>query len=85
MLDGEPVQPWVDELLTLLPGNQITGPIGVSLPIVLAAAGHGPDSVAGMSWSRWRDAAVAHLCGDHDEAVRIYREIGSEPDAGEAR
>ncbi|MDX8028835.1 BTAD domain-containing putative transcriptional regulator [Lentzea sp. BCCO 10_0856] len=82
---GEPVHAWVDELLTLLPGRQITGPIGVSLPIVLAAAGHGPDSLAEVSWSRWRDAAVAHLSGDRDEAVRTYREIGSVPDAGEAR
>ncbi len=83
--DGEPADEWVAELLTLLPGRQITGPIGVSLPIVLAATGHGPDSLAEVSWSRWRDAAVAHLAGNRSEAVRIYREIGSVPDADEAR
>ncbi len=83
LLDGEPAD--VDELLTLLPGHQITGPIGVSLPIVLAAAGHGPESLAGVSWSRWKDAAVAYLRGDRDEAVLTYREIGSVPDADEAR
>jgi tetratricopeptide (TPR) repeat protein len=80
---GEPAD--VEELLTLLPGRQITGPIGVGLPIVLAAAGHGPESVAEVSWSRWRDAAVARLAGNREEAFRIYQEIGSVPDAAEAR
>jgi tetratricopeptide (TPR) repeat protein len=83
LLDGAPVD--VDELLTLLPGHQITGPIGVGLPMVLAAAGHGPESLAGVSWSRWKDAAVAYLSGDRAEALRTYREIGSIPDADEAR
>ncbi|RDI26632.1 BTAD domain-containing putative transcriptional regulator [Lentzea flaviverrucosa] len=76
---GEPAE--VGELLTLLPGRQITGPIGVDLPIVLAAAGHGPDCLAEVSWSRWKDAALACLSGDRHEAARIYREIGSVPDA----
>jgi tetratricopeptide (TPR) repeat protein len=83
LLDGEPVD--VAELLTLLPGRQITGPIGAGLPIVLAAAGHGPDSLAEVSWSRWKDAAVAYLRGDREEASRTYQEIGSVPDALEAR
>ncbi|KJK44203.1 hypothetical protein UK23_30155 [Lentzea aerocolonigenes] len=83
LLDGE--RPDVDELLTLLAGAQITGPIGAGLPIVLAAAGHGPECLAALSWSRWKDAAVAHLRGDREEAFRIYREIGSIPDADEAR
>jgi tetratricopeptide (TPR) repeat protein len=83
LLDGAAVE--VDELLTLLPGQQITGPIGVSLPIVLAAAGHGPDSLAEVSWSRWKDAAVAYLHGNREEAFRMYQEIGSVPDAAEAR
>ncbi|MFS8099663.1 AAA family ATPase [Lentzea alba] len=83
LLDGEPVD--VDELLTLLPGQQITGPIGVSLPIVLAAAGHGPECLAGLSWSRWKDAAVAYLHGNREEASLVYQEIGSVPDADESR
>ncbi|KOV85137.1 BTAD domain-containing putative transcriptional regulator [Nocardia sp. NRRL S-836] len=85
LLDGEPAGRWVDELLDVLPGNQITGPIGAGLPIVLAATGHGPDSLAGVSWSRWRDAAVAFLAGDRGAALRAYREIGSVPDAREVR
>lgn len=81
--DGEPAE--VAELLTLLSGQQITGPIGVNLPIVLAAAGRGPESLAGVSWSRWKDAAVAYLHGNREEAFRTYQEIGSVPDALEAR
>ncbi|SFR29597.1 AAA ATPase domain-containing protein [Lentzea waywayandensis] len=76
LLRGEPVK--VDDLLVC---RQITGTIGVSLPIVLAAAGHGPECLAEVSWSRWKDAAVAFLSGDRQEARRIYREIGSRPDA----
>lgn len=83
LLDGAPVD--VDELLTLLPGQQITGPIGTGLPIVLAAAGHGPECLAEVSWSRWKDAAVAYLQGDRQGAFSIYQEIGSVPDAREAR
>ncbi|ANZ42010.1 hypothetical protein BBK82_44855 [Lentzea guizhouensis] len=85
LLDGLPADAWVDELLTVLPGEQITGPIGAGLPIVLAATGHGPESLAGVSWSRWRDAAVAHLSGDRLTAVRLYEEIGSVPDVLDAR
>lgn len=78
-------RPEVGELLTSLPGRQITGLVGAGLPIVLARAGHGPESLAGVSWSRWRDAATAYLAGDRAQAVRIYEEIGSVPDAREAR
>ncbi|MGW4212006.1 BTAD domain-containing putative transcriptional regulator [Lentzea sp. NPDC004789] len=83
LLDGEPVD--VEELLTLLPGRQITGPIGAGLPIVLEAAGHGPECLAEVSWSRWKDAALAHLSGNRAEAVATYQEIGSIPDALEAQ
>ncbi|MEV6240454.1 BTAD domain-containing putative transcriptional regulator [Lentzea sp. NPDC051838] len=83
--DGEQVTEWVDELLTVLPGRQITGPIGVNLPKVLAAAGHGVEAVAEVAPSRWLDAAVAYLQGNREEAFRIYQEIGSIPDAHEAR
>ncbi|MEU3644238.1 BTAD domain-containing putative transcriptional regulator [Lentzea sp. NPDC034063] len=73
LLRGEPVE------IDLLP-CQVTGMVGVSLPIVLAAAGHGPECLAEAPWSRWKDAAVAFLGGDRQEARRIYREIGSRPD-----
>ncbi|MGW6446350.1 BTAD domain-containing putative transcriptional regulator [Lentzea sp. NPDC055074] len=72
---GEPVV--VDGLL---PCGQVTGTAGATLPIVLAAAGYGPECLADAPWSRWKDAAVAYLGGDVDEARRIYREIGSKPD-----
>ncbi len=85
LLDGRPAGHWVDELLTVLPGNQITGPIGAGLPIVLEATGHGPESLAGVSWSRWRDAAAAFLAGNRRAALRGYEEIGSVPDAREVR
>ncbi|MFJ5990348.1 BTAD domain-containing putative transcriptional regulator [Lentzea sp. NPDC092896] len=74
LLRGEPVT------IDLLPCRQVTGMVGVSLPIVLAAAGHGPECLAEAPWSRWKDAAVAYLGGDRQEARRIYREIGSRPD-----
>ncbi len=83
--DGESAREWVDELITVLPGRQITGPIGVNLPIVLAATGHGPEALAEVAPSRWRDAAVSYLSGNRQEAFRIYQEIGSVPDADEAR
>jgi DNA-binding SARP family transcriptional activator/tetratricopeptide (TPR) repeat protein len=73
---GDPV-----EVGDLFPFRQITGTVGVSLPIVLAATGHGPEYLAGVPWSRWKDAAVAFLGGDRREARRIYQEIGSKPDA----
>ncbi|MFJ8958718.1 BTAD domain-containing putative transcriptional regulator [Lentzea sp. NPDC102401] len=76
LLSGEPA-----EVGDLLPCHQITGTIGVSLPIVLAATGHGPECLAEAPWSRWKDAAVAFLGGDRQEARRIYQEIGSRPDA----
>lgn len=60
--------------------RQVTATIGASLPIVLAATGHGPECLADAPWSRWKDAAVAFLRGDGQEARRIYREIGSKPD-----
>ncbi|MDX3661163.1 BTAD domain-containing putative transcriptional regulator [Streptomyces sp. ID05-26A] len=60
--------------------RQVTAVLGASLPIVLAATGHGPDCLADAPWSRWKDAAVAFLNGDRQEARRIYREIGSKPD-----
>ncbi|MEU7476188.1 BTAD domain-containing putative transcriptional regulator [Lentzea sp. NPDC042327] len=85
LLDGRPAGKWVDELLTVLPGHQITGPIGAGLPLVLAATGHGPESLAGVSWSRWRDAAEAFLRGDRAAAVREYERIGSVPDVRELR
>lgn len=75
LLRGEPVE--VDDLL---PCRQIVGAVGVSLPIVLAAAGHGPECLAEVPWSRWKDAAVAFLSGDQQEARRIYQEIGARPD-----
>ncbi|GLY46675.1 BTAD domain-containing putative transcriptional regulator [Lentzea sp. NBRC 102530] len=74
-------QPDTGELLSVLRGHQITGLIGVDLPVVLAATGHGPEALAAVSWSRWKDAALAHLSGDRKTANRIYQEIGSTPDA----
>ncbi|MFD4671475.1 BTAD domain-containing putative transcriptional regulator [Lentzea sp. NPDC058450] len=74
-------KPDTSELVTVLQGHQITGLIGVDLPVVLAATGHTADSLATVSWSRWKDAAVAHLSGDKATAKRIYQEIGSRPDA----
>ncbi|WP_394617948.1 BTAD domain-containing putative transcriptional regulator [Lentzea sp. JNUCC 0626] len=73
--------PDTTELLSTLGGHQITGLIGVDLPVVLAATGHGPHALDTVSWSRWKDAAVAHLNGDKHTAKRIYQEIGSIPDA----
>ncbi|MFI6095580.1 BTAD domain-containing putative transcriptional regulator [Lentzea sp. NPDC051213] len=84
LLDGEPAGAVVGELLPLLAGQPITGPIGVGLPIVLAATGHGPEAMAAVSPSRWKDAAIAYLQGNRQEAFRIYREIGSAPDADES-
>ncbi|MGI5507073.1 BTAD domain-containing putative transcriptional regulator [Lentzea sp. CA-135723] len=74
-------RPDTSELLPLLRGHQITGLAGVDLPVVLAATGHTADALATVSWSRWKDAAVAHLNGDRATARRIYQEIGSAPDA----
>ncbi|MET9226332.1 BTAD domain-containing putative transcriptional regulator [Lentzea sp. NPDC003310] len=75
LLRGDPV-----EAADLLPCHQVAATAGASLPLVLAAAGLGPECLAEAPWSRWKDAAVAFLGGDVERARAIYREIGSTPD-----